>query len=180
MIYRTFAIACFLLLPLQANAATWNIDGVFATETRDNWSCLGGFDSCPGQHSVFSISALLLGTVDIPDGGGIADFNLALANGDFTGGASILGDAQSWTFSYHQGTLTALQFTVTDGLLSDGLFYTGTDFDYFDTWQVKFTNLTGTAVDPPTVTPLPPALPLFAAGLLALLTLRRTQWHVGN
>jgi hypothetical protein len=143
------------------------------------------------------VTESLTGTVDVVDGV-LTAYNLTVDTSNYTipgpealitnfnsattpGGHiwNLSQDGQSWSF-FFLFEYNELQFSVGGGALGNGLLDNWTDYDIYYSWENKFTDLTGTAVDPPTVTPLPPALPLFAAGLLALLTLRRTQWLVGN
>jgi hypothetical protein len=170
MTHRNLVIACFLLLSIeQANSATWNIDGVFATQTFDSVDCPSGpYDSSCFYHSVFNINNPLTGSFDISNGV-VTNFDLNFGGLHFTkGSASGIENGEFFYYSISP-TYTVLQFAFADGVLSDGLLHLWTDYDPWFNWDYKFTNLTGTAVDPPTVTPLPPALPLFAFGLGVLL-----------
>jgi hypothetical protein len=86
---------------------------------------------------------------------------------------NVSPDGQSWNFYYLRG-YNELQFTVANGVVSDGLLDNWTDYDPWYSWENKFTNLTGTVA---VVTPLPAALPLFATGLgvMGLLGWRRRR-----
>jgi hypothetical protein len=167
-----------LLLALwagPANAATWDITGVFATQTHDAVYC---YPDC-FVHSVTGVSVPLTGTIDISDTGLLTGFDLSSGFANYTPNSSsgILSDGSFFYYATSNPVYTELRFSFADGTLSGGLLQLWTDYDPWNNWEYKFTDLSGTAVDPVT-TPLPATLPLFALGLalLSLLIRDNGQW----